>query len=236
MICQRCLQRQTLQPGPTLLIPRRFPLSSTTIHNHNVRLGNTRIRKASTAADAPPPAATSTSAAQPFSTPLTPSPDPPQIHKVSKSHAPPLPISSVPAGVPLKGLSYLKNKPDPVAEEESAYPAWLWRCLEPEGSADAKGGLVAADGSGAGEGDLFSKSKKQRRLAAKRQRKAASLHPELLLPKIPPEEQSVDLPANETGNLEGALAATVAREDITSRLRQKRRASIKEANFLKGMR
>lgn len=80
------------------------------------------------------------------------------------------------------------------------------------------------------------KSKKQRRVAAKRLRKMAALHPEGLAPKIPLEQQSIDLPANEEGTLSGAIEADQSREDITKRLRQKRRGSIKTANFLKGMR
>ena len=47
-------------------------------------------------------------------------------------------------------------------------------------------------------------------------------------PKVPVEEQSVDLPV-------GGARAGVARLEITRALRQKRRAGIKEANFLKGV-
>ena len=82
----------------------------------------------------------------------------------------------------------------------------------------------------------IAKSKKQRRLAAKRLRKATTQDPDGLARHVPLEEQSVDLPANENGTLEGALEAGTRREELTHRLRQKRRASIKEANFLKGMR
>lgn len=80
------------------------------------------------------------------------------------------------------------------------------------------------------------KSKKQRRVAAKRLRKLAALHPEGLAPKIPLEQQSIDLPRNEEGTVEGALAAGEARDEITRRLRMKRRGEIKTSNYLKGMR
>lgn len=79
------------------------------------------------------------------------------------------------------------------------------------------------------------KSKKQRRIAAKKMRKQAVLHPESLAPKIPIQEQSIDLPAGD-GTVRGALEALGAREEITRAMRDKRRIKIKEANFLKGMR
>lgn len=36
----------------------------------------------------------------------------------------------MPAGTTLKGLNYFKNKPDPVAMEDSEYPEWLWTLLD----------------------------------------------------------------------------------------------------------
>lgn len=47
-----------------------------------------------------------------------------------KSRAVALPVSSAPAGTPLKGINYLKNAEDPIALEEHEYPEWLWRCLD----------------------------------------------------------------------------------------------------------
>ncbi len=85
------------------------------------------------------------------------------------------------------------------------------------------------------DGDA-AKSKKQRRLAAKALRKAEALDPGRRGPRVPVEEQSIDLPANEEGSLDGALGAVESRELITRRLREKRRKGIKEANFLRGMR
>lgn len=41
--------------------------------------------------------------------------------------------SCVPAGMPLKGISYLKNGSDPIAEADSEYPSWLWACLDEQG-------------------------------------------------------------------------------------------------------
>ena len=37
--------------------------------------------------------------------------------------------SSCQVGTVLKGLSYLKGVPDPVAKEDDEYPDWLWSIL-----------------------------------------------------------------------------------------------------------
>jgi len=78
-------------------------------------------------------------------------------------------------------------------------------------------------------------------VAAKRQRKLearliASGDTEALAPKIPLQQQTIDLPSNEEGSGIGALEAAVAREELTKAMRGERRAKIKERNFLKGMR
>jgi large subunit ribosomal protein L54 len=48
-------------------------------------------------------------------------------------------LSSIPAGTPLKGINYFKNKTDPVAMEDSAYPSWLWDILKTKAKADEVG-------------------------------------------------------------------------------------------------
>ncbi|KAL5121298.1 hypothetical protein ACEQ8H_000766 [Pleosporales sp. CAS-2024a] len=132
--------------------------------------------------------------------------------------------SSVVAGTPLKGLNFEKNKADPVALADDEYPAWLWTILQrQEKTAEGTGG-----------GDLFSKSKKQRRVAAKRLRKEQALNPHLLAPKIPIYQQTIDLPAG-NGTLAGAVHALAARAELTKAMRDQRRAHIKEKNFLKAM-
>lgn len=86
-----------------------------------------------------PPPATSTSAAQPFSTPFTPSPSKtpgipssPSTTPKAGSKGPAHPPSSVAAGTPLRGLGYIKGQEGPVAKEDSEYPEWLWGLLEPK--------------------------------------------------------------------------------------------------------
>jgi large subunit ribosomal protein L54 len=78
-------------------------------------------------------------------------------------------------------------------------------------------------------------------VAAKRQRKLearllASGDTEALVPKVPLQQQTIDLPANEEGSVKGALQAVEKREELTKAMRGERRAKIKERNFLKGMR
>lgn len=134
--------------------------------------------------------------------------------------------SSVAAGTPLKGLNFIKGKQDPVALEDNEYPAWLWTVLE-------KSAANKNSGSGADEGDLFSKSKKQRRAAARALRKQQLLNPESLAPKVPLHEQTIDLPSGDkTSSFSGNLDASSARSQLTKSMRTQRRAKIKEANFL----
>jgi len=79
------------------------------------------------------------------------------------------------------------------------------------------------------------KSKKQRRIAARAALKAAKANPLSLLPKIPLEHQTIDLPAGD-GTVGGALAAAEARDDLKFAMRKARRKAVKESNYLKGMR
>jgi large subunit ribosomal protein L54 len=84
------------------------------------------------------------------------------------------------------------------------------------------------------------KSKKERRRAAKQQRKLeakllASGDLSALQPKIPLTQQSIDLPGNEEGTIEGALKADSKRAELRAALREERRKAIKTANYLKSM-
>lgn len=74
-------------------------------------------------------------------------------------------------------------------------------------------------------------AKRQRKLEAKM---IASGNTEALEPKIPIQQQTIDLPSN-ADSIEGALEAVASRDELRQAMRQERRAAIKEANFLKGM-
>lgn len=60
------------------------------------------------------------------------------------------------------------------------------------------------------------------------------MNPEMMVPKVPLYEQTVDLPTGD-GSLKGAVEAQGKREELTKAMRNKRRADIKEKNFLKAM-
>ncbi|KAF4123395.1 large subunit ribosomal protein L54 [Geosmithia morbida] len=141
------------------------------------------------------------------------------------------PRSSCPEGTVITGLNYLKDGQDPVAMKDEDYPEWLWDCLSVMKRSDA------ADDEA---GDEFSKSKKQRKLAGKRKRAhdaklLAEGDLEALEPKIPIQEQSINLPGNENGSVQDNIDASQARQALKRAMRIERKAKIKEANYLQSM-
>ena len=142
MICRRCLLR---------LSTRRNAPTSTSRNISNSAKSSAQAITSDTVSEYAPhshgaPAATSTSAAQPFSAGTIPGIEPEAIRTHAKKERV---KSSVPAGTVLKGLSFLKGAQDPVALEDEAYPEWLWSALERK-----SGGDEGEDK----EGDLFGKS------------------------------------------------------------------------------
>ncbi|KAG6032628.1 hypothetical protein E4U41_007185 [Claviceps citrina] len=134
--------------------------------------------------------------------------------------------SVCPEGTILSGLSYTKGNQDPVAKKDEEYPEWLWSCLDV---------LKKADSADADAGDEFSKSQKQRRLAAKRQKSVDAQNPEALAPKIPIQHQSINLPGEEGGSVLDNIAAAQKRQELQKAMRKERKAKIKESNYLKSM-
>ena len=163
MICQRCLTR---------LARRKANVSSRALTT-STHYQSSAVSAQSTTSTNPRPNDTPSvlntpGVAQPFSTPLTPRPGlkdvqagTPQAGKGDKAGKKiAFPVSSVPAGTVLKGLNYIKGKPDPVALEDREYPDWLWGLLQTKGKGGAggEGGGGGGDGSGVDEGDLFGMS------------------------------------------------------------------------------
>ncbi|PHH65540.1 hypothetical protein CDD81_2320 [Ophiocordyceps australis] len=131
-------------------------------------------------------------------------------------------------GTVLRGLNYLKGGQDPVALRDDDYPEWLWTCLDFKKS--------SANANDPDAVDEFSKSKRQRRLAAKAQKKTlADGTIEALEPKIPIQHQSINLPGSEGDSIEDKMASAVKRDELKRAMRKERRAKIKESNFLKSM-
>ncbi|QIW98029.1 hypothetical protein AMS68_003547 [Peltaster fructicola] len=220
MICNNCLMRMA-QPNAlsaaNKVIRRAFTSSSIT------RAAAVSAQTATATNPRPndKPAATSTSAAQPFTAGTTPKNAAPTSTASPKPRQP----SSALAGLPLRGINYMKNQQDPIALEDHEYPDWLWEVLDKKES--KKDDLD-------GEGDLFSKSAKQRRIAAKALRKQQLRDPNSMVPKVPLYEQTIDIYAGD-GTLEGAARANAARQELTKAMRDQRRNKIKETNFLKTM-
>ncbi|KAF5616709.1 mitochondrial ribosomal L37p [Fusarium sp. NRRL 52700] len=140
--------------------------------------------------------------------------------------------SSCAPGTVLNGLNYTKGGQDPVAKNDDEYPEWLWSCLEVL--------KKSADSADADAGDEFSKSKKQRKLAAKRQKTLeakllAEGNLEALAPKIPLQRQSINILGEENRGVEHNIEAAQKREELKKAMRKERRAKIKETNYLKSM-
>ncbi|KAJ6445905.1 plasmid p 4b orf-3 family protein [Purpureocillium lavendulum] len=145
---------------------------------------------------------------------------------------PAVPRSICPEGTVLSGLNFTKGGQDPVAMKDEEYPEWLWSCLDVMKS--------SADAADENAGDEFSKSKKQRRLAAKRQKTLeakllAEGNLEALAPKVPLQHQSVNLPGEVGGSVQQNIEAADKREELRKAMRKERKAKIKEANYLKSM-
>ena len=163
MICRRCLQQRrsfrdlvcaarlgrTQTESPGAFFQHRVSSRSFT----RSAFGSAEAVSPSTDSLKPqpipgPPPATSMSAAQPFSTPRTPSPKAQGVS--SGMRLEPRTPSSLPAGTQMKGVGYIKAKGDPIAMEDSEYPTWLWACLDKKPGEDGVS-------SGADDGDQFCK-------------------------------------------------------------------------------
>jgi large subunit ribosomal protein L54 len=84
------------------------------------------------------------------------------------------------------------------------------------------------------------KSKKQRKLAAKRKlaleaELLAQGNLEALAPKIPLPQQSINLPGEENSSVQQNIEAAEKRNELRKAMRKERKAKIKESNYLKSM-
>lgn len=81
----------------------------------------------------------------------------------------------------------------------------------------------------------LAKSKAQRRKATKAAKKNAADDPDSLLPKVPFDHQTIDLPSGD-GTVQGAIEASKVRENLRDAMRTRRRKEIKTRNYLGTMR
>lgn len=129
MICQRCMYHLRLSRSSSA----RLFSTSRPFYAEPVKAP----RGPPSGSHEGPSAATSTSAAQPFTASTTPFEVPQKPASLATERV----KSSVPAGTPFKGLGFLKNKDPPVAMEDHEYPDWLWSLLSDanKGSGDSTG-------------------------------------------------------------------------------------------------
>ena len=143
MICRRCLQRASTaiarsEPSYSLSTPQAARLRTSRLPSRNSSRPFTQTTRYGAAAAA---AAPSTADPAASSTP------PPSSGAKAGESSSSTPKSSCPEGTVMEGLNYFKNKTDPVALADDAYPEWLWRCLDVQKKAD--------DGSADDAGDEF---------------------------------------------------------------------------------
>ncbi|EPQ31709.1 uncharacterized protein PFL1_01042 [Pseudozyma flocculosa PF-1] len=81
----------------------------------------------------------------------------------STSSTPSIP-SAAPPGTVLAGLSILKDKADPVALEDAAYPPWLFKLLDDPSIASASS-LAAFETAGMSKGEARAAAKRNAKLA-----------------------------------------------------------------------
>ncbi|PGH09650.1 hypothetical protein AJ79_05615 [Helicocarpus griseus UAMH5409] len=218
MICQRC--RTSLLHRLPLLQQSSASLQASRCatflpYRQNIRSYSTPAPDAlAPAQSAPASSITLQGVSSPSGSALTP------------KGAAPIVRSGTPAGTPLKGLGYVKNKPEIVAQEDHEYPEWLWGLLDKSKSkSQADGGV-----------DVSTLNKKQRIRHEKKMAARAAAAPR----KIPLHEQAVNITSADAvsqspESLEAASSSVETRTKITQSARAARRKSIKEANFLRGM-
>ncbi|KAK6543960.1 hypothetical protein TWF694_000679 [Orbilia ellipsospora] len=136
------------------------------------------------------------------------------------SAAKPKIVSSVPAGTVLKGLHYNKRLTEPVALADDEYPEWLWKVLEDRRPRLSSATQMTSEDSA----DLYSKSKGRRKAAQKRiaAREAAGVADI----STPADHMTEDMPFETFEESQEAIKAAKRAS------RERRRADIKERNFL----
>lgn len=144
MICRRCLYRASAliaRESPSILQPT---IRTTTTTAVRLTITTTRPFSQTTRARSSSPAPSPPDSSDPptLSTPLGTSP--PTADSNAAAAAGATQLSSCTEGTVLMGLNYFKNRTDPVALADNAYPSWLWRCMDVQKRADEE----AADDAG----------------------------------------------------------------------------------------
>ncbi|KAK6501750.1 hypothetical protein TWF481_009577 [Arthrobotrys musiformis] len=129
-------------------------------------------------------------------------------------------VSMTPAGTVMKGINFNKKLKDPIALPDEEYPAWLWTVLE-----DRRPVLSAAPQlSSEDAADLYSKSKGRRKAAQKRIAAKEAAASGVLV--TPADYKTEDMPWQTFEESQAAI------KEAKKASRERRRAAIKEKNFL----
>ncbi|KAK6358475.1 hypothetical protein TWF730_007809 [Orbilia blumenaviensis] len=129
-------------------------------------------------------------------------------------------VSMTPAGTIMKGINYNKKLQDPVALPDEEYPAWLWTVLEDRRPILSSAPQLSSEDAA----DLYSKSKGRRKAAQKRI--AAKQAAATGISITPADWKTEDMPYETFEESQAAIA------EAKKASRERRRAAIKEKNFL----
>ncbi|KAK6348407.1 hypothetical protein TWF718_006203 [Orbilia javanica] len=147
------------------------------------------------------------------------------LQKENPSDAPaaaekPKVVSITPAGTVMKGINFNKKLKDPIALPDEEYPPWLWTVLEDRRPILSSAPQLSSEDAA----DLYSKSKGRRKAAQKRiAAKEAAASGELVTPA---DHKTEDMPWETFEESQAAIA------QAKKASRERRRAAIKEKNFL----
>lgn len=149
-------------------------------------------------------------------------------------------LSSCREGTPLTGLSIEKDRPDPLAKADEAYPAWLWSIV---GDSDLVSGSPSSSGGAAGASTM---TKGEARAAQKRSVKAAraqqrrggvdgsadSVAAGNSAKAVGQRDAAEQRFASAEASIRAAEAAEAARAEARRSLRRANREAIKARNFV----
>lgn len=138
MLCQRCrtgiLSRFPLHYRTSVSLPSSRYVNRIPAATH-IRLYSTPLTPSAPVPNGHPLSTSDISFAS--TTSATSGPDSPSLTKPPGAERI---ASTAPVGTRLSGLSYVKNKRDPVAMDDSEYPDWLWGLLDSKSAGKVDGG------------------------------------------------------------------------------------------------
>lgn len=120
----------------------------------------------------------------------------------------------------MKGINFNKKLKDPIALPDEEYPAWLWTILEDRRPILSSAPQLSSEDAS----DLYSKSKGRRKAAQKRIAAKQAAASDVLV--TPSDYKTEDMPWQTFEESQAAIS------EAKKASRERRRAAIKEKNFL----